>query len=370
MIIYFFTILLLFIFSIVETNYSVKVNTSRIMLFSIYLLLIIQVGLRWETGTDWNPYLYHFNSITDYASTSPLKNGFEYGYNLLVWVIKLVFSNYSFFLVIHAIIYYYLIIKSFQRYSSNLFLSLLMFYTLTMGMLGSNRQLIALAICIYAIRFVIEKKPFLFLLFIGLAISFHTTSFLFLIYYFLNREIKPKFLILILGGTFIIGHSQLPIILFTHIGDLIGGNTAIKTLSYLEGAKEVLSKFELSFIGLLKRLLFVLFFYYNRKKISEKLIYYNVMLNGYIVGIAFYFLFANTLLVMLSRGSLFFNVMEPLLIASQICLFKGKLNKSIALTILLVFSIFFFFQSISGYPELFLPYKGIFINADYQRFSY
>ena len=109
--------------------------------------------------------------------------------------------------------------------------------------------------------------------------------------------------------------SQIPIILFSHIGDLIGGNAAIKTLIYLEEAKAVLPKVELSVIGLLKRLIFAFFFYYNRKKISEKLIYYNVMLNGYIVGIAFYFLFASTLLVMVSRGSQFFNIMEPMLLS-------------------------------------------------------
>ena len=329
--------------------------------------MVFQVGLRWETVTDWNPYLDHFNSFTDFSSISQLINGFEYGYNLSVWLVRLLSSNYSTFLLIHAIIFYYVIIKSFQRYSSNLFLSLLMFYTLTMGMLGSNRQLIALAICIYAIRFVIEKRPFLFLMYIGLAISFHTTSILFLIYYFLDREIKPKIILLILGATLIIGLTQLPIILFSNIGDLIGGTVVTKTSDYLEGANVVLSQYSLSFIGLIKRLLFVVIFYYNRKKLSEKLIYYNVMLNAYIVGIALYFLFGKTLLVMVSRGGLFFTVMEPLLIASQICLLQGRSNKSLALIILLGFSIIFFFQSINIYPDLFIPYKGIFINSDFYR---
>jgi len=91
------------------------------------------------------------------------------------------------------------------------------------------------------------------------------------------------------------------------------------------------------------------------------------MLNGYIVGIAFYFLFADSLLIMVSRASLFFNVMEPLLIASQICLFAKKENKMAIITVLMIFSFFFFFQSITTYSDLFLPYKGIFINSDYSR---
>jgi hypothetical protein len=370
MTIYLCTILLLFMFSVLETNYNLSVNRKKWMFFIAYSVLVIQVGLRWETGTDWNPYLAHFENITDFASTSPFLNGFEYGYSILVWLVKLISPEYTLFLLLHAIIYYLLIFKSFQRYTPYLYLSMMMYYTLSMGMMGSNRQLIALGICIYALRFVIEKKPIFFLLLIILAICFHTTAFLFIIYYFLNRNIKPLTLILILFLSFVIGKTQLPNIIFSNIGDLIGGKAAIKVFQYLQGAADTLSEYKLSIIGLLKRVIFLTIFYYNRKKISEKLIYYNTILNGYIVGIAFYFLFGPSLLVMVSKGSLYFNIMEPLLIASQFCLLKRKENKAISIAVLLIFAFFFFYQSITTYPDLFLPYKGIFINSDFQRSMY
>jgi hypothetical protein len=365
--IYFFTILLLFAFAIIEAYYKVSLNTKRILFFIAFTILVLQVGLRWETGTDWDQYLNHFKSFNGFSSTSPFLKRFEYGYNLSVLIVKLVSNKYSFFLLLHAIIYYFLIFKSFQRYAPYLYLSLMLFYTLSMGMMGSNRQLIALAICLYSLRYIIEKKPIKFFLLIFLAINFHVTAILFILYYFINSDIKPFTLILILVGSFVIGKFQLPILSFSYIGNLIGGNAVQKTLFYLNEAKDIQSEYKLSIIGLVKRLIFLSIFYYNRKRISEELSYYNIMLNGYIIGIAFYFLFANSLLIMVNRGSIFFNVMEPLLIASQICLLKRKGNKVIIIALLMVFSFFFFFKSIAPYPDLFQPYKGIFINTDFKR---
>lgn len=367
MTIYLLTIFLLFAFALLESNFTIKLNTNRLILSIIYVLLVAQIGLRWETGTDWVPYLNHFRSINDFASASPLKNGFEYGYNILAFAVKFIFPNYSLFLVIHALIYYLLIFKSFNRYSPYFYLTLLLFYTLTMGMMGSNRQLIALAICIYAIRFIVEKRPISFFILIAVAISFHTTAFIFAIYYFLDRDLRPRTFFIILISSFIIGMSQLPFLLFSFIGNISGGNIATKIIFYAADAKYSLTENKLTIIGLFKRLILLSIFYYNHKKINKKLPYYNILLNGYILGIVIYFLFADSLLILVNRGSLYFNIMEPLLIASQVSILKGKESKTIAVVAVFILSIFFFFQSIATYPDLFLPYKGIFINSNYSR---
>jgi len=370
MIIYFSTILILFVFSATDINSELSPRTKRWMMIFIYLILVVQVGLRWETGTDWNIYHDNFESITDLSSTSPLENGMEYGYNLFMFACKLISSNYSFFLLIHAIVYYFLIFKSFRRYTPFFYVSLLMFYSLSMGMMGSNRQLMAFAICLYALRYVIERKPLLFFILLFVAINFHTSAVFFAIFYFLNKPIKLYFVLLILAVTFIIGKTQLPYTLFASIGNLVGSHSADKASLYLSGAKEDLQSAQVSIIGLFKRMVFLVFFYYNREKLRETLPYYTILLNGYIIGIAFCFLFANSLVIMVSRGSFYFTMMEPLLLASQISLFKGEHNKIIAATVLLAFACVFLFQSISGYADLFDPYKGLFMNNDFYRDMY
>jgi hypothetical protein len=367
MTIYFITILLLYIFSITEIYYNITLRTKKWMLFFTYIILVLQMGLRWETGTDWIPYYEHFRLITNFHSTSPLLTGFEYGYSIFVWLVKFISSKYSFFLLAHSLIYYLLIFKSFRKYSPNLYISLLMFYTLSMGVMGSNRQLIALAICLYALEYIKDKKTICFFIFVLIAVSIHTTAFFFIIYYFLDRNIKSYTFITIIGLAFIVGKTQLPLSLFSGVGSLIGGHAALKTTAYLNMVQNISLETKLSIIGLLKRIIFVFIFYYNRNKLIEILPYYNLMINGYIVGLILYFLFADSLLIMVNRGSLYFNIMEPLLIASQVYAFQIRSNKLIISLLLFVFAFFFFYQSISAYPDLFIPYKGAFINADYYR---
>jgi hypothetical protein len=83
-----------------------------------------------------------------------------------------------------------------------------------------------------------------------------------------------------------------------------------------------------------------------------------------------YVLFANSLLILVSRGDMYFNLLEPLLLASQVLLLTRKTNRLVMASALGVLSFVFFLQSISPYPDLFLPYKGLVINSDYSRPMY
>ena len=81
----------------------------------------------------------------------------------------------------------------------------------------------------------------------------------------------------------------------------------------------------------------------------------------------FYFFFSSTLLVMVSRGSLYFYIMEPLLLSSIIYILKNKIDKLLYILSIMILGIILMYQSISVYPDLFVPYKGIFINTLFKR---
>jgi hypothetical protein len=72
-------------------------------------------------------------------------------------------------------------------------------------------------------------------------------------------------------------------------------------------------------------------------------------------------------LILVNRGSLYFNVMECFLLASQFLIIKSRLERSYLLFLLLVISFFLLYQSISVYSDLFVPYKGVFINTSFDR---
>jgi hypothetical protein len=367
MLIYIITILLLFVFAYCEVVYDLSISLKLGFKYVTFCLLVFQVGLRWETGTDWKAYLQHFEQLSDLSSTSPLLTGMEYGYSLFVWVCKSILEQYWFFLLLHATIFYLLLFWGLKRIAPYFFITLLVFYCSTMGVEGSNRQLIAIVIIMFSLRFVFEKKILPFLCCVFVAFNFHATALVAGIYYVLNRNFKVKYVLAILFIALVIGRTSIPFKLFSLTGNALGGEAASKVLFYLEGAKESISEYGLSFSGLVKRVVFVCIFFYNRDKLQAQLSSYNLVLNGYTIGLVFYFLFSSSLVILVSRGSLYFNMLEPVLLGCQLLLFKRKQDQLVILAMILVLGFLLFFQSIGQYPDLFIPYKGIFINPDFHR---
>ncbi|RTY83463.1 EpsG family protein [Flavobacterium sp. LS1P28] len=366
--VYIVTLLLIFIFGFLDLRLKLNDSQRNWLVFFLYFIIVIQIGLRWETGSDWLPYLENFQNTDEYSTV--LINaliGYEIGYGTFAFFIKKLFDSYSVFLFIHALIFYWGIFRMAQKYSPYFFISILFFYATNLGMVGSNRQLLAIIICLYSLVYVFERKPFKFLVVIGVACLFHTTAFLFGIYYFLNRNFKTITVVLVLIISFVIGKTGLPFLMFSKLGGLFGELAASKIIAYSEGAKDVLAESSLSVFGLIKRLLFIAIFTYYYSFLSKKLSYYKVLYNGYVFGMVIYFLFASSLLILVNRGSLYFNIMESLLISCQFLVFSKRSDKAYVFFVLLLLSIVILFQSIAAYPELFDPYKGLFYNVNFKR---
>jgi hypothetical protein len=369
MTIYLLTIFILFNFSLFEIKGLATKKTSFIGYCFVYLLLVFQVGLRWETGTDWLPYLNNFSASEsiDVVLFNTLI-GYEIGYGFLAYLIRLFTENYTIFLLLHALIYYLLIFKANKQISPFPFVSLLLFYVSTIGILGSNRQLLALAICLFALQFVVAKKPIQFFSLVFLAFLFHTSALLFLVFYFLDKDFKKKYIIGVLVISIIVGATSLPNFLFSGLGNILGEASANKAEIYAE--KGALGNFSLSLVGLIRRLIYfvVFFLFYDRLTVKYK--EYKLIFNGFLFGLIFYFLFAGSLLILVNRGSIYFNVMEVYLLTSLLYIFNINKDRLVILLIIFVYSFYLFFQSISVYSDLFLPYKGIYINTEYKRDLY
>lgn len=360
-------IIFLFFLAYIDTIYQLTRGLKIGAAFASFIFLIVITGLRWETGTDWIPYTEHYQSIDGFDTTSPLYNGMEFGYNLFVWLTKLLFNNYTFFLLVHAFIFYLLLFQGLKKYTPFFFVGLLLFYTYTMGVTGSNRQLISLMICLYSVQYVIKRKAIVFFLLLFVATLFHTSALLFFFVYFINKSMRWAVLLTILAAAFIVGKTGGPQWAFSFLGNSIGGTAAGHATDYIENAKENLTENSLSMFGLVKRLAFVFLFFFTKEKIEKINPFYNIMLNSYIAGIAFYFIFSSSLLIMVNRGSLYFNMFEPILLSCQLSILHQKSNRLAFLSVIAVVSVMFFIQSIAAYPDLFIPYKGIFINRDFKR---
>jgi hypothetical protein len=366
--IYALTIAILLLFSYVEIS-GIGPTKNRAMLFIIFLILVAQIGLRWETGTDWTPYRTHFEQ--EHTWDSVFLNvfiGYELGYGIFVWLIHSISDNYTVFLLIHAIIFYILIFKASNRLSNYPILAMLLFYAVMIGFTGSNRQLMAVAICLYSLIFASNKKLMLFLLCVFIAALFHTSALIFSIYYLLNRDLKKQTIFTLITISMVMGFSSIPSSVFTIIAGFFGETFSYKADFYLDVSNR--GPDELSVFGLIRRVivLFIGLYFYN--SIIKRAPIFRVLFNGYLMGLILYFMFANSLLILVSRGSLYFGVMEAFILASVPVAMKDDLSRKITLVALFLYSITAFYQSISTYADLFIPYKSIFINTHYERTLY
>ncbi|MFC6098064.1 EpsG family protein [Flavobacterium qiangtangense] len=365
MLIYFITFFILFTFSLIEILQSGERGKKAMHIIS-FLVLVFVIGFRWETGTDWDIYLETFLHSFNYNSIAEFSEGMEVGYLMMNYLIRQITEDYSIFLIIHAILFYGVVVKVFTKLVPYPQIALLLFFCINIGVTGSNRQLLAIAICLVGLLYLSVRQNKKFVISVIAATFFHTSAFVFFIYYFLNRNIKSLYLYISIIVSIGIGLTSLPNQLFSLFG-FLGSFAESKTQAYELVAQDSLAEFELSLLGLLKRLIFVIVFIMYRKKITLKVPLYNLFLNSYIVGVIFYFLFSNSFIIMVNRGSLYFNLMESLLLSLLLVLFKRKIDKMVFTFFLLILSIFLFYQSIAPYPDLFDPYKGIFINSYYHR---
>lgn len=364
MFLYIAILILLFGFGFFDL-FSSNLKQKKILLFILFLLLIFQDGLRWETGTDWKPYLKYFYQDPEYSWFS-----FEPGYDLLNVIIRAIFNSYTVFLVAHAIIIYTLYIKAITKLTDLPIVALMIFYSLMIGYMGMNRQHVALAICLYAIPFILNKEKYKFLIAIIIATLFHFSAILFLICYPLNRKINGKIIIGSLLASIIIGQIDFMLIIKPVLGLMhIPSFIAMKILIYLEGAGA--NSFVWLIAGSLKRLIIFSLVYFYREKIKLVFPHIDFFLNVYLFSIVMYFCFNNSIQVLVSRGMMYFGILsEIFLLSSLLFVFKKQTNKIIIYLLLFIFVLFTYSKSISVFYDLFIPYKGIFINADFLRKMY
>ena len=184
---------------------KLKNETNIFLLYSYLVLLIFFIGLRHETGGDWDQYYHNYSS--EAAKTAFSKFDFfylglrnDYLYNLISFIF------YNFGLSYHYVnfvisIFFVISIYKFAKIQPSVSLALVISFPIViviMGM-GFTRQGAALSFVIFAFLEIIKKNKFNYCLFSLCAILFHKSSiFLLLMYPLLDNKIKLKNLILAL----------------------------------------------------------------------------------------------------------------------------------------------------------------------------
>ncbi len=137
------------------------------------VLIVLMIGLRWETGNDWNPYLQYYDELRDFSVQG---TEFEPGYRMLVFLATRLGLSYTAFLLCSATIYMTAFGAIFARFRHPTILLLLFYCTYMLGFMGTQRQTLALGFACLGILCFFDRRVLWGLLWVAIATSLHYTA--------------------------------------------------------------------------------------------------------------------------------------------------------------------------------------------------
>lgn len=173
-------------------KYEINKNNRGISLLFLFIVLIL--AFNYQMGSDWLAYqrIYDIRIIPydfkDIAVNNPFRE--EIGYILLNLIGKKIGLNYEIFMGILLSFCIISILKVGEKKARNkyLFIFLIFFkYLLVAALEPTIRQLLAVSIITLGYKYIEEKKLIKYLLCVILAMQFHSSAFLGIGIYFLDK---------------------------------------------------------------------------------------------------------------------------------------------------------------------------------------
>lgn len=169
---------------------NVKIDFLK---FIPMLPLALISGFRYGVGQD---YFYTYVPIFNQAATGQLENTWgEIGYIYLNKIVAMFTNDYAGIFLVTSIIFIYLVFDTIYKESDNWTFSALLLVLMGYYFCFMNgiRQMLAVSILLFSIKYIRERNLIKFLLIIMLASLFHSSALLFIPVYFIYKlKIGPK----------------------------------------------------------------------------------------------------------------------------------------------------------------------------------
>lgn len=365
---YTFAILLFSVFALLEVfNKNIVEKYKSVFAFICYTFLIFHDGFRWQTGSDWNVYYETFQDII--FNTNNASSSFEPGYYLLFYLIRLITSNYTIYLVIQAIIFYSLFFICIFKLSNYPFISILLFYMIIVPYMGMNRQFLAMAIYAIGLIFLSRNQKLYFIISIIVAVLFHRTAVFGLFALIANKNINRKYLIAAMSIALLVAFSGIVSKVTSGLMIVSDSVSADKANAYINSADKI--SIISTILSLTRKLIWIILLIAFDSRIQNKPKYYYTFFNLYFSGLILYVICNGTpLQIIVSRGLLYFNILEIFMVPYVLMLFKNNYGKILIMVILIIYCFINVYKGFSNYGEgndYFVPYKGLLINQSYER---
>lgn len=365
---YFYLIVafVLFFISCFDFNFQKNKANVAVKLFSLHCLLLITFflvmlgGIRWKTGTDWEPYLHFFEENVNLKSF--LYVGFEPGFSFFNFSIKHFTDSYTIYLFIFHFLVIVPKIYFVKKVSYYPLVSILLYWCIYSGDVVAVRNSLAVSFLLLSIFEIQNKNKKQFILFTLLATSIHYSSIMwFFSYYIYNLNIKKKTWIkLLLFSIFLafVGNSLYPPIikkLFSGVDNSI----AQKIVYYATDYKEPIITPLTRILSLLKRLIFIPFIFIFYKRMIKLSPFNKGLTNLYLFGNVFYLAFFSGFTQM-NRCVIANLYLEIILLPDFICCIKKKYLKMLFIFLVFFYGLFKMIMAIRPFSDVLIPFYTLF----------
>ncbi|ACX76260.1 hypothetical protein Fisuc_2677 [Fibrobacter succinogenes subsp. succinogenes S85] len=350
---YIATFFIIFFFSLLLFDCNKKSIAVKITFAILLIFLVCQEGFRWQIGTDWLPYyrMFEYN----------LSGMVEFGYVLFSTVVKTIRNDYSFFLLVIALIKYIALACLIKRFSINPLISLCIAYAIFIPLLGMNRQFLALSVVFFSIYFIAEGKFSTFFLLICFASFFHKTALLFLPAYFLwNLKLEKKKTICILLAATVIGFiGVLNVLPLDYISNYLDAGSAFRLQLYMKNTHTY------SMInGCLFRFFIIAVCFSIEIPLYEK--WFHLFFKLYLVSVFMYVLFQTSALnILAGRGALYYSCSQIIIIPYIVkYLSRDRIHEMLCWFVFFLLYLYIMQKDINTYAlnlgyDIFNPYKSV-----------
>lgn len=373
---YYLVFIFLSLFTIIEPKKTSKKERLIFILLGFFLLLIF-IGLRDETGTDWINYSIQFYSEEN--------DHMEFGYLYLSNMFRFLFDNYNMFVFFHAAIYLSIFFIAVQRKYKIGYIVLLLYTGHLLGWMGANRQILSLMICIFASEKLYQEKLKSFVLLVIFAAIFHYSAIIFILMIII-KKISEKLSLnnyciiflfffavnyVLINSSFVNSISSNLIVLFPE-----GSKTHGQLIVY--GSDQFRPDLFISIMMIIKRMLtlFVilvmikLFIRSDLKagfdSLGKRFKWYFA---AYSFSIILLMVFQPIFPIIATRAGEYFYIYEIFLF-SIIASRMKQVNYLIFTIFFILFCLLRLSLQLSYDKELFIPYKSIWYNTEIRRELY
>lgn len=322
-----FYILFLFLFLLAFSDSNLVNPKQKIILFcGAYFALALFAGLRYNLP-DYQAYSDYFRLLNNKIILSNAKDlaivADDKGYIIINKFIGLFTNNPVILFLTMAFASIGINLSCYKKYTPYFFTAMLFYYVHTyIGReLMQIRAGLACALCLYSIRYIVNRKIIYFLCVIALASTIHLAALIFMFSYLLCRwNLKIKTWKYLLCISLIIG-IFMPLGKFLKALPYMDGLERIQNYSEWEGYNQTLGVF--SNPTVLKQLIISILCFIFYDKLNKKVYAFDTIFSIYLFSLCWLIIW-NDFGIIAARIATFFSIGEVLLVASFYHIFSSK----------------------------------------------